>query len=970
MGLSIQDQYDLIVNQSFTQGDFDLGAKVLLSPDAVTYGESRSFGEKLGVKGGFLEAAANLVTDPTLLVALLLSRAYPTAQYLKGTIPKRFIGLANEFTGISSVGRTVEGFFRGTTVPPLVYLKMRREAEVAQIGNKIFDQTILRPNWQAEKPIVSLLLEGQNPEGATQELRTLATGIRNHMDDLWGLLSKTWQVEGGFSGDKVTYAKAQPFAPDKAPKYLRDYLPHIPLLGDESVMTLTGQQAMRKFGLSRSAQAMDLVGVNPANIWRVTDGRLESNYQAFQSFMQTVGTQVFNPRLFHRQRMGTPIASGDGSGLFVSDLDIVLQKYIHGVARTYALNAPLSAKERAFASVVTETGERLYPSEQPIAVQLMNEGLKTAGANRVVQRPVIGTNVVEETVDTRTMNAPTLGALRTLMRGVMGRADESEILTGTVWGAVRRKVNGLFKGAEAAKLEDSISVMERQAMDRQSINRLTSFFYASTLGVNPASAIKNLFQPALTTVPAIGIGPTLAGYQELKARLPVYARNFINERRALAGNPSLNILEQLNTAQDRAFRMTFPELARANLKIDPRAYELSEAQLLVDKSTGKGVFAKLDDFNRFLLQPFQQTELSNQIVTFYGGKRALLNATRTGQITPPHLPEGGGPMNAVAFNEWLDSTAGDLVGSLQFRPSPGSRTPLQAALPPPFRMFTSFPVRFANHLIDSTVRGAIAEKNVEQSFLTKMTGGRNLGTLARTYVMGRVTTEGMKAALGVDISDAVGLTGPFTGVVESGRIFPSLTAAPLPSVVYGLASFSSTRDLRDLQPMELPLVGQIPVPKTLVPGGVAISRASKVLRSYRPDLGGFVDDDERLMYRGDTQDAMLAAFGIPLDKERRTRLAMDRIAANRMRIKQYRRRLTLAAVNNDFAEMDKLQAGYREEFPDMGELGVSHRDVQRYQESQRMTGVERMVNALGKSGEMFRRDIYEVDPELLSNEVY
>jgi hypothetical protein len=982
MSLSLADQFNVAVN-GWQQGDFDLMSQVFMDPDTITPDDTKEVAQMWGLKQGFLAGAVNLVTDPTVLVAFLLARKFPTAQYLKGTVPLRMIGSANEFSGLSSIGRTIEGFFRGTNVPKLLGLKMRREAEVTNIGNKIFDRIAERPAWKEEMPIVSQLLEGQRHPGATPELQRLAGDIRSHMDELWGFLEKTQKVSGGFDGAKVTFSTARPFSSAERPRFLRDYLPHIPLTGTDSVIEISGAEAMRKLGKSKWAQAMTLAQENPGNVWKATAGdRLTSNFEQYQMFMERVGSQVFNPRLFKRLRMGVSLQSAEGQGLFVTDLNIILQKYIHGVARTYALNAPLTNKEIALARTFVEgpTGVKMIrPNNQPIMTQIINEGLNASGTPRIIRRPIVGSNAIEEFIDPNSMNVPSMGALRNLVKEVRGKADDSEALFGNVLNAVRSRVSNTFGTAIGRKrmtqLEDAIATTERQYKDRRLTNQVTSFFYATTLGLNPSSTFKNLLQPALTTAPALGIGPMFEGYKVLKDRLPRYASSFVRHNRALSNNRSLNTVARINQAQQRAYSEIFPELAEAGIKADPRAFELSEAELVLDAVSGKSKFRNADAYYKFLLQPFTQAELSNQVVTFFGGKSALRRAIRRGEIDVP-LSTTGEMLVGKDFDNFLNFESASLVNATQFRPGPGSRTVLQSLIPAPFRMFTSFPVRLINHFAESTVRGALTNAQLKDAnFFQKLTGGRNLGTLARTYVLGKTVHEGFQQTLGVDVSDAVGLTGPFSNIVTSGRLFAPLPLAPLPSVVLSLASFASTRDVRELQGVTLPLfpedsfIGKAGkyVPRTLVPGGLAITRATRAMRSFRPDLGGFVDDDERLMFQGDQQDLLLSMLGIPLDKERKLRERIDQLNSNRLRIREFRRKYAVAARNYDQDEMTKLESQYQEAFPEMGQLAISRQGLRRYNESARLTSVQRMIRSLGKNASFLEASIYETDPDLIAS---
>jgi hypothetical protein len=826
---------------------------------------------------------------------------------------------------------------------------------------------------------VSLLLEGQSPSAATPELVNLAKKIRTGMDDVWGLLAKTQKVTGGFSSsDGVQLARARPFTLQEAPRYLRDYLPHIPLYGNESTLTLSGTDALKKLMSSKQAQMFDLAKRSPLEVWTPdASGRLGSHFGRYQEFMQRVGAQVFNPRLFKRSRTGIRLQSQEGEGLFETDLNIILQKYFHSAARTYALNTPVTALEQSLVRTSVEGADGIVrfirPSREPIIVQIINEGLGAAGPLREIQRSVRGTNVVERFLDPRSLNAPTVGALRTLVREVKGMSDTGEILFGNLFNTIRHKAStqlGSILGKKGMdNLEASISHVQRDAHGADLSRRVTSYFYASTLGLNTASSLKNLMQPFLTTMPTIGVGATLKGYGVLRQRMPLYANSFMRNRQILGQNPRLNAVQKINLAQEKAFHEAFPELAASGIKADPRAFELSEAALVRDISrTGK--VRSVDDYFKLMLQPFTQAELSNQVVTFYGGKERLKQMMRVGELDIPRHVQTQRALSGAEMDSFLNLEASNLVNMTQFRPGAGSRSVLQTMIPPPFRMFTSFPLRLGNLMADSTVRGALTDAQMKEAGLfARLTGGRNYGTLARTYLFGRTVNEGLREVLGVDMSDALGISGPFTGIVESGKIASPLTFSPLPGVVMGMASFTSSRDLKDLKPLSLPVVGDIPIPKTLVPGGVQISRMSKAARAFRPDLGGFVDEDERLMYEGDTPDAILGMLGVPLEKERRMREAMDRNHANVNRVRQLRRRYATASMTYDFDTMDSLDRQYQEEFPGVGPLTLSRKDLARYRESARMTATQRTLKALGRTmGFLAEQDLYRHDPDLVADE--
>ena len=131
-----------------------------------------------------------------------------------------------------------------------------------------------------------------------------------------------------------------------------------------------------------------------------------------------------------------------------------------------------------------------------------------------------------------------------------------------------------------------------------------------------------------------------------------------------------------------------------------------------------------------------------------------------------------------------------------------------------------------------------------------------------------------------------------------------------------------------------------------------------------------MDDEERMMFRGDTTDMLLSLVGIRLEKQRRTRDVLERVEANRRAVRDFRRRYAFAVRTFDIDRMAQLEAGYAQAFPDMvaqsGPLGVSHHDVRRYNDQARLTSVQRMLGSLGKRFSYLEADIYEHEPDLIA----
>lgn len=950
---------------ALTHGDISLLSKVLTEPDSITIDEHRTAAEKLGLHGGFLAAAVNTAMDPSVWIATLLSRKFPTLSWIKGTVPQRFIGTANEFSGVSLAARPVEQMFRGTTIPKLTSLAMHRHAEVMKAAKPLFD-IMNRPNWAKEMPIVSLALEGVETPMLTSELRRVRDDIRGHMDNLWGFLSQTQRLTGGLDhGAKV---RSQPFSIADSPEYLRDYLPHIPLTGHESTFEVSGREALERLAGRGNRPAQQLVQLaNMPTPWGVSkrDG-LYSKFGDYQRWVANVGAQVYNPHLFKRVRHGLQVQNPVGQELFHTDLNLMFQKYVSSVAKTYSINAPLSPHERAIASVTDEFGRQITPSSEPIMAQIINTGLDTAGV-KFQATGIPGSPKVIEQIIPGTGSQPMMAALRTLTRSVRGSQSEDQILFGMMFNKMYDRIHSMRNGLgsqKAAMLTDGISTVQRMRDNRRIMDGITNWFYVSTLGGNLKSSFQNLLQPVITTAPAIGIGPTLAGMKEFFPKVQRYARSVAAEMRSLP--PSSKGLVRLQEAGKQAFREAFPELADQHLEIDPRLFDVS-AESLKRKVSPDGKFVDKESLFSFLMAPFTSTEISNRAITFYGAKHAMRNAIRTGEYPLPRLPDGGS-LSPAQIDDLLNFEAANAVSATQFRPGPGSRTVLQSMLPSPLRQFTTFPVRLGNFFAESTVRGAMTQEQLAgMSFLGRLGtfGGRNLGTLARTYLYGRIAANGFRDVLGVDITNAIGLTLPFQPA-PSDQAFAPFPLPPAPSLLFGVASAAAGRDYEKLNGLELPGNIKTPFPKVLFPAGVALNRLFETMNQFRPDMGGFVDQDERLIYHGSTKDAILQAIGIPLDKARRERQTMERLHAVRGVQREFQRRIRLAYSRFDLGEVRRLQDHHRKLFPDVPAPNISQTQLDEYNAEKRLTRVQRMLDTLPSSFGFLGDQIFDYDPDLVT----
>lgn len=973
MTLSLREQYDASIS-ALSAGDIQALEKVLTNPDSITVDENRTVAERMGLKGGFLAAAVNTAADPMVWVASFLSRKFPTKSWIQGTIPKRFVGTANQFSGVSLGIRTTESMFRGTLIPKLSSLSMHRQAEVLKAAEPMW-KIMERPNWKDEMPVVSQLMEGVNPAGASPELRQVAADLRTVMDDIWHrFLRQTHKVTGGL--DHGSLAKSRPFSPAEAPPYLRDYLPHIPLTGNESTFEVDGLAALDRLGGKRNrafAQAMKVKNQSLGKVWSMRGQEtLHSRYADWQRWVQDVGAAYYNPHLFKRQRNALTMQSPEGQDLFYTDLNLVLQKYVASAAKTYAINAPLSPHERAIASIRDELGNQITPTDEPIMVQVIREGVKAAGS-KVIRRqipdvpgsgrpPIIIEQILPESGSPALMRA-----LQSHVRSLRGSMAEDQILFGglfnNVFAAIDKAKNKLTKG-EQVRFTDAVSTIGTQRDYRKRLDAITNYFYTSTLGLNLKSALNNLTQTVTTTAPVLDVGDTIVGIRQFVPRVQGFMSGVAAEMRALPYNQKG--LPRLQEAARRSFGQHFPELVDQRLDLDPRLFDISEEQLRRHVSAD-GKFIDKQSLTGFLMAPFTSAEVSNRAIAFYGAKHKLQHLMRTGEYPLPRLPDGK-PLAAQDLDALLNFEAGNIVSATQFRPGPGSRTVLQSMLPGPLRQFSGYLSRWGNFVADSTVRGAMTEKQLEEmSVLQRVLSlnGRNLGTVARMALFGKIAQNGLRDVLGVDLGAAIGLQVPFTPAPE-GSPFGVFPLPPAAGVLTGVVSATANRDIEKLQPMELPGGMKLPVPRTLFPAGIQLNRVFRTMNQYRPDMGGMVDEDERLMYRGSSKDAILQAIGIPLDKARRERQMLERLHAMRNIDREFGRRMRRAAVRYDYDEMQTLRMQYAEKFPDRPPLELTRNDIDRYEASRRITRVQRMIQAMPERLGGLEQDIYDYDPDLIA----
>lgn len=965
MPLSLFDRYQVAWKSAVT-GDLDLFKKTLLHPESVSPEERKTLAESMGFKGPFLKTIVDVATDPTVWMAMWFSRRPPNSGWFTGKIPQRHIGANAQYNGVSTFTSTVNRTFAGTPIPTMGAIIGKRKAEAMKVARPLLDE-VARLDGE-DHDIVSLLLEGVQPQQATTAHRAAAGRIAKIKDEMWEFVNKSQVVEGGLGADgSVNYARSRAPTTKEAPRFIRNFVPHVPLSSDVSHVEISSAKVLDRMGKGRAASILQSAGQDPKAVWSVDKaGQLASDFTRWQDFLNKGGNRVFGPRMFNRKRFNIQLASTEGQELFVTNLRVLFSDYVERTATTYANFAPLTDIERRLATEVLDTPRGLIthvPTAEPPIVQVINHGINSTfegGVPVLKQRQIAGTKTVIEELDRKAMNPHVMASLQHQVRVFQGQKGEQGILQGNLMGSIRKIVDESLPATNPmkARIEKGITALENTSTPGNLDNSIANFFYSSTLGLNVRSVLSNSLQPFLTTV-GLGLGPVLRGYAELGKRLPTYAKNFSEEFKALA-DVKMPFARRTSVSLDRAYQRAFPELSEAGITVELGFIEQAVPQATSDilRNPRFG----LRDLTNFLLLPFTQVERANQINAFFGAQFRMSDDIAKGVMK---VPAG------TNVKDWVDLRAGQFVAASQFVPTPGSRTRFQAMLPQSLRMLSSFQTKLYNYFTESTIRGAMTDKQLQATSVAQRLfqgfgpRGGNLSAIANTFVAGRVLTEGISNTLGVDVNSALGLLDPLNVDPSGDQFFPLMTPVdtPVGQAVTGLGAAFLSGDWKPAQPLRLPGGVELPVPTTFLPGGVAISRFGRAMTQFQPDLGGFVDDDERLMYRSSTSDLILSSLGIPTDKQGRFRGALDTLHNNRMRIRDLRRDFVRSLVKNDFDSADQVQNQYREEFPDLPPMKVSTRDIRQYREGQNITSVQRLLKTLPLGGQTF---LDGIDQDLLA----
>jgi len=969
-----------------TTKDFNRAVRVLVSPESALPEDMQTIATRVfGLQEGVAKFFVDTATDPIFLASMMIAKRNPPRAFTADKVPVRFEELRRRISGLSLVFRPYHSHLAGTKLPKMHTLVSQRITRFLYGNTRVPGD--LSMGFEGKRMRLFNTLSSQEKEilgrwvqdpsfSLTPKLQATANAWRSEiMDPIWEMISKKW----GVRGTKLTQIGQA--------GYIHKYLPWMIQKGDH--LTLNPKQmavALRHKTRSREMlQLLNRPGVDMTDVgkwvWREGDN-VVLDMKGFQSWLNNGGSTVFNPSLMSRKSITTPEN-------LVWDIDQITYEYIRRASKTFAAAQPISKYEAALvhgAGLIETPPAALGVLSKQIATQKQRLAALRSELSRARQGAPIAT---VRAVERRAISAA--GKLRTLnseystiaersahtaplqnqmiveaqkvldeprwqplrnhlmspdkkrvgnlvseyIRGTVGDLSEDELIMSAFWPNFALKASSWIKslGPKSAAGIKVADWLEKQASFRNVKLReraLTNWVYASVLS-GPSSAIVNLFQTPLITFSELGWGPGLLGVKESATRL-----------KAFTGARLMNRIRGMSRRQAtaNAWKTSAPEFSAAGLDIDPRAFDIPDmAWGAVER---RGIGGYVEGFNKALLSLFTGAERFNRLAAFYGARHKVNTELARG-IYREHFPKF---MTATTegremIRQWYGR---QVVSDTQFIPHRLATSPVLGKLPPTLRQFSTFPVRSINYLVDSTIKGAMSDKELALAGgLQRAFGGRNWGPMARTTAASLGLFNFFRDVAGIDVSRAT-LPG-FINVPPPNAPFYPLPIPPIPSLGIGLAKFMVTGDVDAIQPIKVPYVGQIPFPRVLVPGGLPLTRVARVINQFKGDV--LYDDTGRAIMQHRPGDKYLVAMGLYPSMNARQRLQLQQLLRMRDNVRLYRRRLAHALTNFDTEAADGIRADYKKRYPMLPELAISRQDFRRYNRYQDM---DRLTRALQTAG--------------------
>lgn len=980
-----------VATQQLLAGDLAGSWEAMLQPDELSAKQRDAYLQKLGIKGTAYEQVFQALSNPLLIASLVLSYKFPPAvgdNLLK--LSQKVGGLA---TKVPFLGKMLskDAWFRGTAVAGQLddvaadnmdFKKMFGVAlgEELDAYKRVSGKTLSQRDgtlvaaWVdgLHKPLVGF--DGKKGVmrigvGSTQvdmpNIGALAPNLEQHMTP--NLLTLARNVETNILGKQylAVYGTREGRANIlKTAKKRRDaglwdedddailqflheptkrakYLPHRILKSPEEFqslvrkMTESGSERQyakaaakkaetwlsdetrkRKNAMTPAWADLDLIkdALDPAAY-----GRLETMHKAKilhaarmggvrESVVEKMKKMEFRDlRTNYSKHLGTTEAGHFAQAIadhspkeYSLNLIPVLTQYTHTMAGTYAWT-------------VKGHGERIMQSSRELRAL-------AAGGNPHAQARA---DLLEKSLIPLAMGRQTYDRAIKTQAWHRGMAELSSKID-TPW--LKEKLGDKFHSQILGWLRPEGALGHKAMLE----GGVSSYFYLSTLGVNPGSAVRNLFQNVLT------LGPTLGFVTAGKAMFNVMRNT--DKYMALRFGPR-------GLSHENAIAKVFPNFAKAGLAAGHITEESVSEALRAAYTTAavipSGMISQAERIKRGMMVLFTGSETINRLVSFEAG---MIHAQRAGMVIDAAIP-----------------FAREIVRKTQFSLTPTSGPIGMLNWSAPMKQFLYFPskmLEFATSTALTLGSGAIDPKTGRQANISgwfgmdvPIVGGFNPGTAAR-MVAGSIIAMEMGDVLGFDFrSGLLESSLPMLQESKTGSPFGALPVVP-PAVgvagagMYGLAT-GDWNALKHTFPLLVP--GGVVAARNVGLTGEAGAGVARALDRTYADYEQPAPDGRVAVYSGkgtfrgfytpwDLIKTGLGVGGGDLTKEQEL---LGLITKNRDSISQSKRDYADARFRNSAREANQIATGFKQKFG--FDLPITDKDMKAMQTRRHVTRLEQLL---------------------------
>jgi hypothetical protein len=957
----------------------------MFQPQTLTPDERDAFLKKLGLDQKPYDSIFRTLTNPLLIASLALAHKFPIP--VGGNVFKlseRVGSLTSRFPIMGKMA-SMQALFRGTKVPDdlskIIHdmhdFRSRYGGELGTVLGKFQAKTGRLPDPR-EQVMVASWLDGLHKkvrgfggrEGVVRVgsgegtkvlpgVKALMPGLEGKMgrpllelaQDLRGVLDRQWmETFGDIQGRKrilqaLARQKKAGFSDEisesmeaflQNPKKIPDYFPRRMMQTDEDfrkiIQRMTDQASAKRYAKSASRKATQWASPEVMKRKYATvpnSEELDLVADLVDPKMRANLDAIVKARVLHKARV-----AGMNSrtvqrmeGLKLKEIEEVYpkimgeeeaRKFVEVLAdhrpRSYSLRMmPVLADYNhtlagTFAWTVKGGGEKMIKSLDDL------KALGRAGNVPAKARA----EMLENTYIPIAMGR---GTFRQAIRAQMWEHSNLEM---AAWLGANPQAKSLLGPELTQRLVDGLRT-SRGAFSMLNLQRKAAgYFYLSTLGLNPGSALKNTLQLVLTTGPAIGYRTAAAGVERAFRKSHKYFALRLGPRKL---------------SHDAALRKAYPDFAEAGLVAAPITDEVVQNTLQNSYNIAalpSGAEKVADKIKRAMMAMFTASETTVRVASFEAG---MLHAKRAGMGTDA----------AIAFSR-------KLVEQTQFLTGPVNTPFMLLDKSPLVRQLTQFPLRFLEFVTSNALTmgsGLVDPRTGKEMNIL----GRNPGTLAR-MLAGSIIAMEVGDAMGVNMGDAL-VGGALPTFQKKGPFAPFPIVPPFFQVLGAAGIGATSGDFTELL-QSTPL---------LVPGGVEFSRMSGLLPPGVPgsqmgaaaarmldrptaDYNNPAPDGRIPVYTGKGKlkgyytgwELVKYGMGVRGGDMGKEQELLNLLMSQRTQIREERVQYLDARFRNDPAKANQVATNFKQRFG--FELPVSEKDVRAMQLRRRVTRLEQVVRTL------------------------